>query len=383
MVELNKKRKKGYNLKKKSISLILAFIMLATPIISFAEEAKDSIKTTLSLEEAIEIGIKNSPEIKINEVEIEIKKVELNEANYDERKYRKSDIGIGGVEGFLLDENMLSKKADYALEEEKLKKNYIIEDIKYNVVNAYYGALKAKEHVKVVNSNLENINRHKDIIEKKLDLGVASKSDFIITEIALNEAKINAEKAKEDEQMALRALNMVLNYPLDTKLNLTSDFKEEKFSANLDKDIESSYEKRFEMIQMKNSYDLVKLDLKTNALVYPPNTFVYKYKEGSMLRVENLLNNAKQNAEFDIRGKYDAIKTAEKQINLAKANVEKAEEGLRLREISYNVGMGTILEVKEAITQLYNAELAVSDAISNYNLSIIEYNKAVNIGSVR
>ncbi|WP_353095800.1 TolC family protein [Tissierella praeacuta] len=370
-------------MKKKSISLILAFIMLATPIISFAEEAKDSIKTTLSLEEAIEIGIKNSPEIKINEVEIEIKKVELNEANYDERKYRKSDIGIGGVEGFLLDENMLSKKADYALEEEKLKKNYIIEDIKYNVVNAYYGALKAKEHVKVVNSNLENINRHKDIIEKKLDLGVASKSDFIITEIALNEAKINAEKAKEDEQMALRALNMVLNYPLDTKLNLTSDFKEEKFSANLDKDIESSYEKRFEMIQMKNSYDLVKLDLKTNALVYPPNTFVYKYKEGSMLRVENLLNNAKQNAEFDIRGKYDAIKTAEKQINLAKANVEKAEEGLRLREISYNVGMGTILEVKEAITQLYNAELAVSDAISNYNLSIIEYNKAVNIGSVR
>ncbi|MEY8414766.1 TolC family protein [Tissierella praeacuta] len=371
-------------MKKRIISLILASIICITPIISFGEDAtKNSIKTTISIEDAIEIGIKNSPEIKLNEVEIEIKKVELSEANYDERKYKKSDISLGTVEGFLLDENMLSKKAEYALQEEKLKKNYIIEDIKYNVVNAYYGVLKAKEHINVVNSNLDNITRHRDIIKKKLDLGLTSKSELLITEIALNEAEINLEKAKENEEMALRALNMVLNYPLDTKLNLSSNFKEEKFSAELDKDIESSYEKRFEMIQMKNNYEIVKLDFNTNAKVYTPNTFKYKYKEGSVLRMENLLNNAKQNAEFDIRGKYDAIKSAEKQLKLAKANVEKAEEGLRLKEISYNVGMGTILEIKEAITQLYNAKLAVSDGIANYNLSIIDYNKAVNIGTVR
>lgn len=370
-------------MKKRIISLILASIICITPIISFGEEITNSIKTTISIEDAIEIGIKNSLEIKINEVEIETKKVELNEANYDERKYRRNNIIAETVEGFLLDENMLSKKAEYALEEEKLKKNYIIEDIKYNVVNAYYGVLKAKEHINVVNSNLDNITRHRDIIKKKLDLGLTSKSELLITEIALNEAEINLEKAKENEEMALRALNMVLNYPLDTKLNLSSSFKEEKFSAELDKDIESSYEKRFEMIQMKNNYELVKLDLKTTAIVYPPNTFKYKYKEGNVLKMENLIKNAKQNAEFDIRGKYDAIKSAEKQLKLAKANVEKAEEGLRLKEISYNVGMGTILEIKEAITQLYNAKLAVSDAIANYNLSIIDYNKAVNIGTVR
>lgn len=371
-------------MKKRIISLILASIICITPMISLGEEAsKDSIKTTISIEEAIEIGIKNSSEIKLNEVEIEIKKVELNEANYDARKHKRSNITTETVEGFLLDENMMSKKAEYALEEEKLKQNYIIEDIKYNVVNAYYGVLKAKEHINAVNSNLDNINRHMDIIKKKFDLGLVSKSEFLITEIALNEANINLEKAKEDGEIAVRALNMVLNYPLNTKLNLTSSFKEESFSTDLDKDIENSYKKRFEMIQMKNNYEIVKLDFKTNAIVYPSNTFKYKYKEGSVLRMENLLNNAKQNAEFDIRGKYDAIKSAEKQIKLAKANVEKAEEGLRLKEISYNVGKGTILEVKEAMTQLYNAKLAVSDAIANYNLNIIQYNKAVNIGSVR
>ena len=99
--------------------------------------------------------------------------------------------------------------------------------------------------------------------------------------------------------------------------------------------------------------------------------------------MEDLLHNAKQNIEFDIRTKYDGIKSAEKQIQLAKANVEKAEEGLRLRELAYKAGTGVILEVKEAITQLYNAKLALSNAIANYNLKILEYNKAVNIGNIR
>lgn len=163
---------------------------------------------------------------------------------------------------------------------------------------------------------------------------------------------------------------------------MTSDFNEKAFTADLDKDIEKAYTNRFDMIQLKNNYDLVKLDFKTNAIVYTPNTFVYKYKQSSVAKMENLLHNSKQNVEFDIRSKYDAIKLAEKQIELAKANVEKAKEGLRLKEVSYNAGMGTILEVKEAITQLYGAELAVLDAISDYNLRVLEYNKAVNIGVV-
>lgn len=371
-------------MKKKIISTILALSLLITPLISYGEEAlaKD-IKTTLSLEQAIEEGIKNSQELTINELEIEVKKTEYSEARYRERKYDKSGYSLGTVEGFLLDENMLSKQANYALEEEKLKTEYIREDIKYNVTNAYYGVLQAKDYVNVAKSTLENIKRNHDIIAKKFELGMASKSDVLMSEIALNEGYTNLEKAKEDLERASRALNMVLNYPLDAKIELTSGFKEQEFNRNIDEDIERSYTKRFDIIQLNNNYDLVKLDFDTNAKVYTPNTFIYKYKEINVKKMEDLLHNAKQNIEFDIRTKYDGIKSAEKQIQLAKANVEKAEEGLRLRELAYKAGTGVILEVKEAITQLYNAKLALSNAIANYNLKILEYDKAVNIGSIR
>ena len=363
--------------------ILLISIMITTPLISYGDNISTEGIKSLSLEKAIEEGIKNSSQLKINDLEIEAKKVELSEARYQEKKYKKSDFSIGTVEGFQLDANMLSKKAEFALEEEKLKKDYIIEDIKYNVTRAYYGVLQSEDYLKVTNSNLENIQRNRDIIKKKFDLGTVSKSDLLMADIALNEGKTNAEKAKEDLERTTRALNMVLNYPLDTKLKLTSNFKEETFTANLDEDIEKSYTSRFDMIQLQHNYELVKLDFKTNAIVYTPNTFKYKYKETSVAKMEKLLHDSKINIEFDIKEKYDTIKSAEKQIELSKANVEKAKEGLRLRELSYNVGMGTMLEVKEAIVQLYNAELAVSKAISTYNLAVLEYNKAINLGTIR
>ncbi|NMA03439.1 MAG: TolC family protein, partial [Clostridiales bacterium] len=112
------------------------------------------------------------------------------------------------------------------------------------------------------------------------------------------------------------------------------------------------------------------------------NTYKYRYKESSLLKMENLLENSKQNVEFDIRNKYDSIDSAYRQIKLADANVEKAKEGLRITEQLYDVGMATIQDVKESVVHLYSAELGLSSAISSYNLAVLEYNKAVQLGIV-
>lgn len=376
---------------------MLALSIMTIPMNSYAKEAVEEVKQTkveeqvqkeklnmnLSLEQAIEIAIENSQELEINKVDIEVKEIEKKEAKYKEKKYDRLNFSLGTVEGFLLDENMMSTQAKYALEEEILKTDYIKEDIKYRVTNAYYGVLKAKENLDAVNSNVEDIKRNYNIIQKKVELGVASKSEEIMSEVSLNEAYTNREKAKEDLEMANRGFKMAIDYPLDAQVKLTSNFKQQEFDTNLDEDIETAYEKRFDIIQLQNSYDLVKLDFETNKKVYTPNTFVYKYKEQSIAKVKSLLDNIKKNIEFDIRNKYDSIQSAKKQIEIANANIVKAKEGLRLRELAYNAGTGIQLEVKEAQTQLFNANLALSNAISNYNLKILEYNKAVNIGNIR
>ena len=394
-------------MKKMLITMLLITILLTSSLFSYGTDELNNAETTktvksLSLEEAIEEGIKNSTQLEISDLEIDVKKMELTQARqtereYDklstfldtigssqlEREYREAGVPIGTVEGFQLEANMLSKSAKFALEEEELKKEYLKEDIKYNVMAAYYGALQATDYVNVTKRSLENIQKSKDIIDKKFDLGLTSKSDVLMADIALNEAEINMEKAKEDMQKALRALNMVLNYPLDTELKLTSGFERGAFAADPDEDIKNAYETRFDMIQIQHGYELAKLDFETNAYRYTPNTYKYRYKESSLLKIKNMLEISKQNVEFDIRNKYDSINSAYRQIKLAEANVEKAGEGLRITEQLYDVGLATVQDVKETIVHLYGAELALSGAISGYNLAVLEYNKSVRLGIVR
>lgn len=396
-------------MKKILVAILLVSILLTFSLFSYGTDELNNDETaetfkSLSLEEAIEEGIKNSIQLKINDLDIGVKKMELSQARQTEREYedfmtfldtmesgmasqierelRETGVPLGTVEGFQLEANMLSKSAKFALEEEELKKEYIKKDIEYNVTFVYYGVLQAIDYVGITKNSLENIQKNKDIIDKKFELGLVSKSDVLMTEIALNEANINMEKAKEDMQKALRALNMILNYPLDTELELTSDFKQETFVSDLSEDIEKAYETRFDMIQIQHNYELVELDFITTAYRYTPNTYKYKYKNSNLLKMEDILKSSKQNIEFDIRNKYDAINSAYRQIKLAEANVAKAEEGLRIVEQTYDVGMATIQDVKETITHLYGAELALSGAISNYNLAILEYNKAVQLGVV-
>ncbi len=366
-------------MKRLVLSLLLVCMTLVTSILTYADTPQVNDAKKLSLNQAIDEGIKNSTDLKVLNLNIEIKEIELDQANRNEKNYKGS---AGTVEGFKLDANMYSKAAQNALDEEKIKKDYKIEDLKYKTTQAYYGALQAKDYYEVTNNNLTNAQKSRDNVKKKYDLGVASKSDLYMADIALDEAKANLETKKTDMQSAYRKLNMTLNYPLDTKIELISKFEEKKFDVDLNKDILTAYENRFDMIKMTHDYEIVKLDFETNSVKYPSNTYVYKTKERNVAKIENLMANSKQMVEFDIKKKYDSVNNNIRQIEIAKSKVDKANEGLRLKKLSYDAGMSTLLEVQEAANTSYSANISLSQAVSSYNLSIIDYNKAVKIGTV-
>lgn len=354
-----------------------------TATVDYKYEANNEVE--LSLEEAIQAALDNSSQLNISDLEIEIKKIELEQAKGQEDDYedsKDSGFSLGNVQGFQLDANMASKSAKYALEEEKIKKDYTIENIKNNATRAYYGVLQAKDALDIANNNLKNVGENRDQTKKKLDLGLVSKSELIMMDISLDEAKLKVDSAQKDFEKALRKLNMVLNCPLDTRLNLTSTFEKVDFNADLKSDLEKAYDQRFDMIQMKHNYELVKLDFETNSKKYTPNTYVYRTKEKNVAKIENMLNDLHKSVEADIKDKYDSVISAKKQIELSNANVERAKEGLRMKQASYDAGMATSLEIQEALNQLYTSESALSGAISSYNLAILDYNKAVTLGNI-
>ncbi|MEJ8554706.1 TolC family protein [Tepidibacter sp. Z1-5] len=370
-------------MKKVILGTFLLCILITSSTGVYAQDKSEDIKK-LSIEEAIKEGIKNSNEIKLSDLDIQIKEIELNQANYREKKYKKgnNDNFSGTIEGFQLDANMVSKNAEYEFQEEKIKKEYKIENLKYNITKYYYLAIQARDKLFIAQNNLENVENNKNIVNKKFDAGLASKSDLIMADINLSEAKTTLERASNDAKKSLRELNKQLSYSLDTEIELTSDFNEADFLSDLNKDLEKAYKNRFDMIKIKNKYEIAKLDFETNAIKYSENTYTYKYKERNVVKVENLLKEVKSDVEFDIKSKYDEVNVLKRQIDIAKYQVEKEKEQLRLKQSSYNAGMTTLIEVKQAFNNLYKAQIYLDETVSNYNLSILDYNKCVSIGEI-
>lgn len=379
----------------KKISSLLVITMLLTNLFLvnvFAdEENKDEI-IDLSIEKAIEDGIKNSDLIEIQKHAIEVEEVKRRQAISQEKKYddaidMANDFGIhldieGTEEGIYLSNNMLTEQAEVSLKREKLKNEYNIEDLKMNITKAYYMSLIAGKNLDIADNNLENTKRNEEIVNKKYELGVASKSDLLFAQIEVDEAKSNLETAKKDKDKAFRSLNMALDYELDTKLNLTSEFQKVENERDLEADLKKSYETRLDYIDSKNTAELARKDLETLDDRYAENTYKYRIAQGNTLRAEKAYDAKEKAVEFDVKNKYDAIDSEYRKIELAKSTVEKAKEALRLKELSYEAGMGTLLQVKEARNSFYKAELNLSNSILNYNIAILDYKKAVTIGNI-
>ena len=378
--------------KRGAMGVLAAFLILASSIFTYAEDGTDS-KTTqieektdesktiqLSIEDAIEEAIKNSDAVEISNLELETKKIELKEAKNNEKNYRDSDYSPGTVQGIQLGSKFFSTAADYALEEEAIKQKKTVEDIKYNATNAYYGVLNAKSALDAAIDNLDNSKRSHEIVSKKYELGVVSKSDLLIAQYSLDEAVASMENAQNSYKNATMALDMIIGRPLDTELELTSTYAKEGFSADIKTDIQTAYDSRLDVKQMQHGYELAKLDFETNSVKYTSNTFVYKKKELAAKKAEQSLDDLKLNVEFDIKQKYNGITTKKRNMEIKNAALEKAKEALRLTELSYDAGYKTILDVREARNILYYAQLGYDSEVSQYNLSIIDYNKAVNIG---
>lgn len=380
---------------KKVSSLLVVSILLTNLFFVnvFANEKNDKTNVIdLSIEKAIEDGVKNSDLIEIQEYAIEVEDVKRREAISKEKKYEDAvdmadDFNInlpieGTDESVYLSNNMLREQAEISLEREQLKNKYNIEDLKMNITKAYYMSLIASKNLDIAKNNLENTKRNEEIVNKKYELGVASKSDLLFSQIEVDEAKSNLETAKKDKDKAFRALNMSLDYDLDTKVNLTSEFQKVETKRDLKKDIEKSYETRLDYIDLKNTSELARKDLDLMKYRYPENTYKYRISKGNTLRAEKAFEAKKKAVEFDIKNKFDVIDSESRKIELAKSTVEKAKEALRLKELSYEAGMGTLLQVKEARNSLYKAELNLSNSILNYNIAILDYKKAITIGKI-
>lgn len=240
--------------------LIITFIILLLG--SYKAYAIDEIENgaTLSVDNCIELAIKNSPEIQIYQqyVEMQKSKVGQSKANYFPsigatigQEYGNTDIGYRSTQNnnstARIALNQLIYSFGKVFSQVKMQKFYKIAaeydlqnavlNTANNVKSAYYGVLAAKANVDIQKANVlvneRQYNRTKAFFEE----GLVSKIDLVNQEVYLSDAKINLVSAQNLYQNSIVQLNnamYIVNAPQYNIENTeTFNFKNNYAEINL------------------------------------------------------------------------------------------------------------------------------------------------------
>ncbi len=243
-------------LKKLSLTLLLIFAINSS---CFAiEEIKEG--ATLSLNDCIELSIKNSPQIKIYEEYIKTQgyKVGQSKASYVPtigasigHDYSNSDTGNHSMQNrgssARVSINQLIYSFGKVFSQVKMQKFYKIAaehdlqtailDTTNNVKSAYYAVLGAKANVDIQRANVLVNERQYDRTKAFFDEGLVSKIDLVNQEVYLSDSKIGLVSAENLYQNSIVALNnamYIVNAPqYNIESTETFNFKDNYAEINL------------------------------------------------------------------------------------------------------------------------------------------------------
>ena len=196
----------------------------------------------ISLPDAIEYVKQNSPKLMISQMDVEIAKNNIKQANRLQNPSLTSasnisKAGDGNPQQLVVSELIEIGKRHprkklaqsyYELTKRNLERNKF--DLCMNVRDAYIDLVGAKTILKVVNEHKDVITSLKKLAEKKFSQGSTSNMDIFQTKIALNQLEIEKNSAMVNVNNATTELNRAI-YRKDADYESTKGVFADNFSA--------------------------------------------------------------------------------------------------------------------------------------------------------
>jgi outer membrane protein TolC len=277
-------------------------------------------------------------------------------------------------------------------------------DIQYQVKKAYYQACADKEILKFRKVQLKAAQKNFDMAKKKLKLGLVKKSDYLQAKVRLENVRYMLVQAENEYKKSIANLNSLIGFPLDRETEVDSaviiDFEDDKI-PDFDT-IKNLALKRPVFKQYRYDLDVSRLQAKQSLLSFTPSVYIsYSLNKDynslyasssdyNLFRIgiswtifEGLkryysylsakenersyryrLKELKRQITLNLYSIYLDLKTAYKNVNVAKTLLKEAEHNYKQALGEYKVGKGDIIS-------LVTAESALADAHETYVRSLL------------
>ena len=272
------------------------------------------------------------------------------------------------------------------------------ENLRYNVIKAYFDILEAKKTVAVNQESVDNYAAHYQNVSDLFTAGAKAKIDVLRSSVELSNARQTLIKSQNTYDVNTATFKNLLNIAGGEQLNLTDDFSFVAFSPQMDECINYALNNRKDLTV--DEYTIKQKDLAITAAkadwlpgvnlnvglnnsdtFHPASQNSHGASAGvgvswnifdsgvTRATVDSAktdydvavltLKKDKENIELSVRTAYLNMREAEKRFQSTSDAVQEAEEDFFIAREKYRAGEGIMLDI-------IDAQLALSTAKLNY-----------------
>ncbi|MBP2651771.1 MAG: tolC 2 [Firmicutes bacterium] len=320
---------------------------------------------------------------------------------YDNSLSLKYPLYTGGsVEGQIDEAKLSLKVSDLSIEATK-------QQLKQTVTNDYFNVLQYRNNLAVSRESVDNYTSHLKNVELQYSAGIVAKTDVLSSQVSLANAQASLIKAQNNYDLAVATLNNAIGLSLDTEVNIKEDLKYDSYTMSLADCTKYALANRPEMAQYQAKIDSAKAGVKVAQSGHRPTVNLFATEDWHDSEFAGLDNNnwavgltatwsildagltdskikqadygvktAEVNASqkrdsimLEVRQYYLSLREAEKRIETTQVAVNQAQENLKIAEVRYGSGVGTNLDVLDAVLALNQAKTNYIQALYDYNTS--------------
>jgi len=318
----------------------------------------------LSLDEAIEIALRQGPDRQAADLALELARLEYEQAKAN---LLVSPSPVSG------------REAESAWRNAQLEHEASLASLTLQVAEAYYDLIRSLQQVELSQGNLEQVQRQLEAAQVRHAAGALADLDLKQTRQQLRQAEMQLEADQRALVAAQRALNQLLGRPLDEPvLPAETELLFEPVPVDLETALASALAQRLEILQAQDRVETARITLELAQNPFTPRLDQAR-AELQLKQAEQALEQARLRVELEVRNAYDALQAAAAQVPLREAAAELAAEQLRITQLRFEAGTITSLDVTEAQQKAFEAQVSVLNALFDYRISLARFLQAAQL----
>ncbi|MBW5468731.1 TolC family protein [Brevibacillus formosus] len=250
--------------------------------------------------------------------------------------------------------------------------------IKLGAQDAYYKLIFAQDDVNLKKQSLARAEAQLKVAKAAFDVGTNAKTDVLEAEMGVAGAKAQLTTAENNLEIAMMNLNDFLGVDLQKEWKIVSANKKmAPISITMEDAEKQALSKRLEITKAEEELKLAELNVKLIAEYTAASTLSGQQARNNVEKSKLAIDEAKRTVSKDVAQAYLNLNAAREAIDFQKAAKDSAAESYRLKNLRFENGLATTLEVIQSEEALSTRENEYQKAVLSYNLAVVNFENAL------